>query len=137
MSVTSTSPAGVVSMPHGQRRPWPECAIVLIVPSVATLRTRPQLQEPPASSVRYIEPSGPKATPRTVIRVASVAGPPSPPLPPPATVAIVPSALMRRTRPLLESAMYGRPSGPIVTSWGESIVALVAGPPSPLKLPNT
>ena len=67
---------------------------------------------------------------------AAVGTPPSPlkpAVPVPATVVIVPSASTLRTRWLLASAMYRLPLLSNTMSWGLSICAIVAGPPSPLK----
>ena len=67
---------------------------------------------------------------------AAVAGPPSPlkPCTPvPATVVMIPSGLTFRTRLLSVSAMKRFPCPSAVTPQGRASIALVAGPPSPLK----
>src|SRR6266404_3614358 len=68
--------------------------------------------------------------------LALVAGPPSPEnelLPDPATVVMVPSGLMRRTRALPTSAMKRLPAVSAARPRGSLSRALAAGPPSPEK----
>ncbi len=90
----------------------------------------------PVSAIyRFPPPS--KATAVGEFSAATDAGPPSPEdpcTPVPATVVMIPAALIRRTRWLSRSVKYVLPAPSESSPCGELKAALVAGPPSPENL---
>src|SRR5581483_1558308 len=127
--------------------PWafdcPLPAMVVITPARSIRRIRP-----PVSSATSTSPLPSTAIPRGPLRWAAVAGPPSPSELPgmgywfdaaarsaaalsPATVAILPSGVTRRTRSFSLSEMYTVRSGVTQTPSGWWSWASVAKPPSP------
>ncbi|MEA2442884.1 MAG: hypothetical protein QOJ12_176 [Thermoleophilales bacterium] len=129
--IGSFSCAEVAGPPSPLKPAEPIPATVVMTPFGATLRIRLLS----LSAIRY-PPSACSARSAGKLSCASVAWPPSPPnvaAPVPATVLMVPSSAIRRTRLLFASAISTLPSPAITAAVGALICAAVAGPPSPLK----
>src|SRR5581483_6094872 len=109
----------------------PVPATVVMIPLTSTLRIR-WLSE---SAIQML-PAPSTLAPRSKLSSAFVAGPPSPEkpaFPVPATVEMMPSGEMRRTRFTGGSVKMIEPSGASASVRGSVSLARTAGPPSPLS----